>query len=123
VQKAGKRSKEKTTVRENEKSVSEPEMQKGKFSNYRDIYDLIRSELSGIRVNGSSIVVMGSATFGGSNEPLLVVDGIPVNQINDIFPGDVKSVRLLKGSSAAGCGMRGANGVILITTLRGSDKK
>ena len=48
--------------------------------------------------------------------PLILVDGVPVDDRSGINPGDVKSVEVLKDSSASIYGIRGANGVILITT-------
>jgi TonB-dependent SusC/RagA subfamily outer membrane receptor len=53
---------------------------------------------------------------------LFVVDGVPVTTIDNIAPQMVKSIQVLKGSSAAIYGMRGSNGVIVINLLKGSDK-
>lgn len=94
-----------------------------RFSSYSNIYDLIRNELSGVLVKGTSVYVQGSSSFVGSSEPLFVVDGIAVEQINDVSPNDVKSIQLLKGPSTSIYGMRGANGVIFIKTFRGTDKQ
>ncbi|RZL00917.1 MAG: SusC/RagA family TonB-linked outer membrane protein, partial [Hymenobacter sp.] len=57
----------------------------------------------------------------GSNDPLLVVDGVPYDgSLNDLNPDDVSSLEVLKDASATAIyGARGANGVILITTRRG----
>ncbi|MDR1918269.1 MAG: TonB-dependent receptor plug domain-containing protein, partial [Tannerellaceae bacterium] len=78
-----------------------------------------------------NIVIRGNSSFG-SNQPLIVVDGIPVTNdnatgatinlgsgLNDINPNDIESVSVLKGGSAALYGMRAGNGVILITTKSG----
>ena len=93
-----------------------------RFSSYTNMYDMIRNEVPGVQVQGTSIFLQGQSTFGGSSEPLLVVDGVIVEQINDVAPSDVNSIQVLKGPSAAVYGMRGANGVIFIKTKRGSDK-
>ncbi|AEW01629.1 SusC/RagA family TonB-linked outer membrane protein [Niastella koreensis] len=72
-----------------------------------------------------NILIRGSRSLGASNDPLIVVDGIPFNgSINDLNQDDVASVEILKdGSSTAIYGSRGANGVILITTKRGKTAK
>ena len=88
---------------------------------------------------GSNLTIRGVKTIGGNNRPLIVVDGIPIRDensgysavgweynrdlgtgINDINPGDVESISVLKGASAAALyGSQAANGVILIVTKKG----
>jgi TonB-linked SusC/RagA family outer membrane protein len=93
---------------------------------------------------GSSVKIRGAATILGTNQPLFVVDGQPINnetvstdqtgtlnlpggggevtqnRAADINPNDIESIDILKGSSAAAIyGARAANGVVLITTKRG----
>ena len=64
--------------------------------------------------------VRGSNSLQASNEPLVVVDGVIGADLNEINPGDIESVDVLKdASSTAIYGTRGANGVILVTTKRG----
>ncbi|MFC3199396.1 SusC/RagA family TonB-linked outer membrane protein [Parapedobacter deserti] len=67
------------------------------------------------------IRIRGSRSLTASNDPLIVLDGIPfVGSINDINPNDIKSLDILKDASATAIyGSRGANGVILVTTNRG----
>ena len=67
------------------------------------------------------IRVRGTRSLTASNDPLIVLDGIPfVGTIADINPNDIKSVDILKDASATAIyGSRGANGVILITTYKG----
>jgi TonB-dependent SusC/RagA subfamily outer membrane receptor len=72
-------------------------------------------------VNGTSIRIQGASSLLLSTEPLFVVDGITVNSISDIQPLMVKSIQVLKGSSAAIYGSRGANGVILINLIKAGD--
>ena len=96
---------------------------KRKYSSYTNIYELIRSEVPGVLVRGSEVTVQGTGTFGGDNTPLFIVDGIPAEQIDDISPADVKSIRVVKGADAARYGMRGANGVLIIDTYRGGENK
>jgi TonB-linked SusC/RagA family outer membrane protein len=85
----------------------------------------------------ASIKIRGNASLTGTNQPLFVVDGQPVdnsttstnggdgstvtqNRISDINPNDIESVDILKGAAAAAIyGARASNGVVLITTKRG----
>jgi TonB-linked SusC/RagA family outer membrane protein len=85
---------------------------------------------------GSYIQIRGQNTITGSNQPLIIIDGIPISnstsgdsrsgvaqqsRLNDINPEDIATMQVLKGASAAGLwGSRAANGVIVITTKRGA---
>ena len=68
------------------------------------------------------IRIRGTRSLTASNDPLVVLDGIPfMGNLSDINPGDIKSMDILNdASSTAIYGSRGANGVILITTNRGA---
>lgn len=68
------------------------------------------------------IRIRGQRSLTGSNDPLIVLDGIPfAGAIGDINPNDIKSMDILKDASATAIyGSRGANGVILITTFKGN---
>lgn len=81
---------------------------------YYTIYDMIRGEVSGVSVIGTSIRIRFKSTVNGNSAPLLIVDGIPVESISDISPTTVESISILKGPSTAIYGSRGANGVVLI---------
>ncbi|MFT4030815.1 MAG: SusC/RagA family TonB-linked outer membrane protein [Siphonobacter sp.] len=86
---------------------------------------------------GSYIQIRGQSTITGSNQPLVIIDGVPMSnntigdarggvaqqsRLNDINPEDIASMQVLKGASAAGLwGSRAANGVIIITTKRGAN--
>ncbi len=67
------------------------------------------------------IRIRGTRSLNASNDPLVVLDGIPFGgSIGDINPSDIKSIDILKDASATAIyGSRGANGVILITTNKG----
>lgn len=67
------------------------------------------------------IRIRGARSLSASNDPLIVLDGVPfVGSINDIPNNDIKSIDILKDASATAIyGSRGANGVILITTNKG----
>jgi len=88
------------------------------------------SQTGGQPGGGTSIRIRGGNSITGSNEPLYVIDGIPVyvsptdatslNPLNAISPTDIVSVQILKDASATAIyGARGGNGVVLITTRRG----
>ena len=94
---------------------------------------------SGTPGGGMSVRIRGVSTISGSSQPLYVIDGIPVttgdfaqvgyegqgvNQLSDLNPGDIESITILKDAAAAAIyGARASNGVVLITTKRGSSKK
>jgi TonB-linked SusC/RagA family outer membrane protein len=96
----------------------------------------IRTSGSGGSFTGSSVIVRGFTTFLGSNQPLYVVDGIPIdnsgggtplqqgsqlsNRAIDLNQDDIESISVLKGAGATTLyGSRGSAGVILITTKKG----
>ncbi|WAC13026.1 TonB-dependent receptor [Dyadobacter pollutisoli] len=89
----------------------------------------LQGRASGVTVLGSGqpgeapqIRIRGINTFG-NNAPLYVVDGVPTQNINDINPNDVATMQVLKDAGSASIyGSRAANGVIIITTKRGSGK-
>lgn len=70
------------------------------------------------------ILIRGRRSFSASNDPLYVVDGIPLSAgYEDMNPSDVASMEVLKDATATAIyGARGANGVVLITTKRGAQK-
>lgn len=80
---------------------------------------------SGAPEGGTSIRIRGIATINNSAEPLYVVDGIMVGTNADFLnPNDIEKIEILKDASATAIyGSRGANGVIMITTKKGSKGK
>lgn len=74
---------------------------------------------------GSTIRIRGNRSLSASNEPLYVVDGFPVSYtIDDMNPADIESIDILKDASATAIyGVRGANGVVQITTKKGKSGK
>ncbi len=103
-------------------SVNMTEIQNSKYSSYSSIFAIL-NEMPGVWVNGTKVVIKSSTKLGGNNQPLYVIDGIIVNRIDDISPNIIKSISILNGPSTSVYGLRGGNGVIIITTFRGSDKK
>ncbi len=96
------------------------------------VAEMLRGQAAGIvvtqnsaRPGGSSdIVIRGRKSLTGGNSPLFIVDGVPVNNIDDFNSQDIQSVEVLKdASSQAIYGARASNGVILITTKNGADNK
>lgn len=72
--------------------------------------------------SSSSLQIRGATSLSAGNDPLVVIDGIPGGDIRTISPQDIESMTVLKdAASAAIYGTRGANGVILITTRKGSE--
>lgn len=76
--------------------------------------------------DGSSIVIRGIGTFGGAN-PLVVIDNIQYDglaEFNNLAPSDIESISVLKDASASAIyGARGANGVLVVTTKKGTKGK
>ena len=88
----------------------------------------LQGRAAGVRVTNATgapgadidVRIRGTATVG-SNAPLYVVDGVPIQGgLNQIAPGDIASLTILKDAAASIYGARSANGVVLITTKRGS---
>lgn len=72
----------------------------------------------------ADIRIRGIGTFAGSQNPLILVDGVETSSFNNIDPNEIENVSILKdASSTAVYGVRGANGVIIITTKRGKKGK
>ena len=90
---------------------------------------IIEAKIPGIQVSrtssgGVTIRIHGTSSFYGNNEPLYVIDGTPIEAaaggaLNSVNPYDIESIRVLKDPAETGIyGIRGANGVIVITTKR-----
>jgi TonB-dependent starch-binding outer membrane protein SusC len=110
------------------------------------INQALQGRLTGVQVHQNSgtpggaitVRVRGSSSISGGNDPLYVIDGVPMNQgnfsrlgvafggqsidaISDLNPNDIESIEILKDASAAAIyGSRASNGVVLITTRRGA---
>lgn len=82
------------------------------------------TQFSGKPGNPMSVRVRGATSLSAGNEPLYVVDGVPVLSTEGLNPADIASLEILKDASATAIyGARAANGVVLITTKRGSSKQ
>ena len=109
------------TVRKGDKTgaVSSVDVKEDELQGYRDIFDYLEGRVAGVMVTTDKrILIRGTNTVNGSTDPLILVDGYEIPDISSLNPRDIKSVDVLKGSSTAIYGVRGANGVILITTKK-----
>lgn len=117
-----------------------------------NIDEVMTGRIAGVQINQNSaepggsvnVRIRGASSINAGNEPLYVIDGMPVdnspvitgtgagvtanrntrNPLNMINPNDIESIEILKDASATAIyGSRGANGVIMITTKKGADKK
>lgn len=123
--------------------VSSAQLTTGKDNN---ILNSLSGKLAGVRITNSQgdvgssrIVIRGETSIAGENQPLFIVDGIPVdnsqlntkgvgrdfkNAIADLNPEDILSMSVLKGPNAAALyGARAAHGAIIITTKTGKGQK
>lgn len=103
-------------------SVNKLNVSGNEYSTYHNIYEMIRGKVAGVEVNGQKIRIRGLNSMTGNNDPMFVVDGMPINSIDNILPSTVQSITLLKGTAAAIYGSRGVNGVIVITLKKGTFK-
>jgi TonB-linked SusC/RagA family outer membrane protein len=85
---------------------------------------VITSQASGAPgADDAQVFIRGRATFAGDGQPLILVDGVE-RAYSQIAPDDIETISVLKDASATAVyGVRGANGVMLITTKRGKDLK
>ncbi|MEQ6119483.1 SusC/RagA family TonB-linked outer membrane protein [Reichenbachiella sp. MALMAid0571] len=114
-------------------SVQEVEGKRLSSVGNTNLVNSIQGKVAGVTVKQSSgapgsrsqITIRGSRSFTGNNEPLYVIDGLPIasgGRIIDINPNDIKSVNVLKGPTAAALyGLRASNGVIIIETKKGEN--
>lgn len=103
--------------------------------------DMMQGKVPGLQIipgdggpnSGSTIRIRGAASLNASNDPLIVIDGVPIasdagsgmaNPLSLVNPNDIESFTVLKDASAAAIyGSRASNGVIIITTKKGSGSK
>lgn len=97
-----------------------------------NVAEALTGRIAGVQVVSSEgspdsdikIRIRGGGSLTQDSSPLVIVDGFPVNSMNDISPSDIETITVLKdASSTAIYGSRGAYGVIIITTKTGKDGK
>ncbi|UBM58058.1 SusC/RagA family TonB-linked outer membrane protein [Marinilongibacter aquaticus] len=130
-------SREKKSLGFSQQEISGKTLTEARSSN---VMNGLSGKIAGVRISsnggpgsGSNIQIRGSSSVSGNNQPLIVINGMPMQQSNDnkyggglseISPDNIKEVSVLKGPNAAALyGSRAANGVILITTKDGSATK
>lgn len=103
-------------------AVSQVKVDDKEVGGYSNMYDYLRGRVPGVNVIGTGrsaqIQIRGINSINCPTEPLILVDGVEISDLNMINPNDVKSVSVLKDASSSIYGSRGANGVILITMKR-----
>ncbi|HSN47335.1 MAG TPA: carboxypeptidase-like regulatory domain-containing protein, partial [Flavobacterium sp.] len=108
--------------------VTAKDFNKGPITNTEN---LINGRVAGVVVtqggrpgDGAAIRIRGGASLYASNDPLIVIDGLPVDKgLSSVNPNDIESFSILKDASATAIyGSRGSNGVILIKTKKGTKK-
>jgi TonB-linked SusC/RagA family outer membrane protein len=96
-----------------------------------NVSEMLRGRAAGVQVNlsdarpggNSNIVIRGNVSVApNGNNPLIIVDGLPFDNLNDVAPDDIANIEILKdASSTAIYGSRASNGVILVTTKSGKE--
>jgi len=86
------------------------------YSRYASIYEIIKTEIYNVNVNGTSITTTKPSSINSSQEILCVVNGMIHDDISFVLPSEVRSVKYLDGPGASRYGVRGGNGVIEIVT-------
>jgi TonB-dependent SusC/RagA subfamily outer membrane receptor len=99
-----------TSVRKIDSSI-------GKNANYSDIYEMLRGVDPSVQVGVNNKVIIRGAGSNISTDPLFLVDGVVVQNLDHISPQLVKSIEILKGADASIYGSRSANGVVMITLI------
>ena len=108
-------------------SVAIVEVDKATQNPTTNVSELLRGRAAGVQVNlgdarpggNSNIVIRGNVSVAGGNNPLIIVDGLPFDNLNDIAPEDIQNIEILKdAASTAIYGARASNGVILVTTKK-----
>ena len=106
-------------------AVNHLDHQNNDFCNYENVYELIEGRFAGVIVeysgSGGAIYIRDSRSAGASTRALTVVDGIIQGGIGWIHPCDIKSINIIKDGMTAMYGSQGANGVVVIETLFGSN--
>ena len=95
------------------------------FSQYTDIYDIIRGRFPGVQISGGEIIIRGMNSIMGSNAALLVVDGVAVSESSfaSIPTANIASINVLKDAAASIYGVRGAHGVVIVETKKGRENQ
>ena len=103
-------------------SVSKVDVMDIQMKGYTSIGEYLKGRVPGLQVmktgSGYRYLIRGVSSINSPTDPLFIVDGMEVNDIDSINPNDIERVEVLKDASASIYGNRGACGVIIITTKR-----
>lgn len=112
-------------------SVQEVETEEISKARELNVINSLSGKVAGISINRAGtgvgsptrVVLRGNRSFNRDSQPIYIVDGVPLNgDISDINPDDVESITVLKGANASALyGSRGQNGVIMVTTKKGTN--
>ena len=134
--------KEKRTLGYSIQSIDSKEIVEG---NQNNVINTLQGKIAGVTVTNSGgapgassvIMIRGGTSITGNNQPLIIVDGIPIdnstdgslevasiNRASDLNPQDIESMTVLKGPAAAALyGIQAASGAVVITTKKGKEGK
>ncbi len=99
-------------------NIATVDRKKNKYESYQNIYDLIRAELSNVKVVGDKIILKGAYDSNtGPYDALILVDGVE-SSLSSVLPRMVKSISVLTGADASIYGAKSAHGVLLITLTK-----
>lgn len=85
-------------------------------SNAQSFADLLVGRIAGVYTENGELRIRGNSSIQGNNEPLYVLDNIPLTTPPNLVISNIESIQVLKGNDAARYGIRGMNGAIVITT-------
>jgi TonB-dependent SusC/RagA subfamily outer membrane receptor len=89
-----------------------------KYASYKSVAEMIEREVSGVQVDGGNVIIYNSANLYGSVPALVLIDGVPTDDLESIKPAVVESIEVLKDASASIFGTRAYGGAVLITTKK-----
>ncbi len=101
----------------NSYAVSRVKVKNKDNTQYTNILDYLRGKVPGVQIApDGSVRVRGVSSVNSGSDPLIIVDGAQISDINLVNPNDVYSITVIKDASTAIYGFRGVNGVIDIKT-------
>lgn len=114
-------------------SVASVDIEEATIVPTTNVSGMLQGRAAGVQVNladarpggSSNIVIRGNVSVApNGNSPLIIVDGLPFDSLNDVSPDDIANIEILKDASATAIyGSRASNGVILVTTKTGKTGK
>ena len=106
-------------------AISHLEMSETESTTYRTLEEYLEGRVAGLEIGpDGGIVIRGKGTYNGFSGPLIIVDGVEVSDTSAINPNDIYSVDVLKDAASTSIyGIRGSNGVIVITTKGAQNAK